>query len=361
MAVDLALPFPAAAAPPTARAPSFEVAFGSGSVEDWAASVASIAVDAAVAPSVDSVEIVLGSGPTAPPVAVGDVGSVALGYADSGAEAVFTGKVQAVRRSLAGATRVLATNAGAALASLRVNQSYEKQSAGEIVADLAGRAGVATGAVEAGTRFAFYVVDDGGSAWSHVASLAGKSGFVASVDAGGDLCVGPYAEGEVAKAFAYGEDVLFLESSQAPAAAGTVTAVGEGAAGSEGEAAWSWLLKDATSVTETAGSGDRALLVADGSLRSSDAARAAAAGLASRAALGAVTARLLAPGTPAARVGAAVEVTGAPDGALDGAYVVRGVRHRYAKREGFTSLLLLAKSGAAGGAAGLLAAAGGLL
>ena len=55
-------------------------------------------------------------------------------------------------------------------------------------------------------------------------------------------------------------------------------------------------------------------------------------------------------------------VAGAPDDALNGTWVVRGLRHRYTKRGGFTTLLLLAKSGgAAGGLGGVAGAIGGLL
>jgi hypothetical protein len=59
-------------------------------------------------------------------------------------------------------------------------------------------------------------------------------------------------------------------------------------------------------------------------------------------------------------VGATVAVEGTPDGALDGTYVVRGVRHRYTKLEGFASLLLLTRSGDAAGG-GLASLVGGLL
>ena len=156
--------------------------------------------------------------------------------------------------------------------------------------------------------------------------------------------------------------MLALESFEAPPSAGAVTVIGEGAAGSQGSDAWSWLVKDPSGVTGSSGSGDPARLVSDPSLRSSDAAQGAADGIAAAAGAGASTARLLVTGAPKAVVGGAVAVSGAPDDSLNGTWVVRGLRHRYTKRGGFTTLLLLSKAGGgAGGLGGLAGAIGGLL
>ena len=195
----------------------------------------------------------------------------------------------------------------------------------------------------------FYVVDDGRNGWTHIADLAAKSGFLARFAPDGSLDVGPASEGSPAQSFTFAQDVLALDAAEQPPAAGAITVVGEGAAGSQGDAAWSWLVKDPSGVTGTAGSGDPARLVRDHSLRTLDAASGAAEAASATAAAGAMTARLLVPGAPKATVGATVAVTGTPDGTLDGTYVVRGVRHRYAKREGFTSLLLLGRGGGAAG------------
>jgi hypothetical protein len=195
----------------------------------------------------------------------------------------------------------------------------------------------------------------------HVADLAAKSGFLARFAADGSLDFGAASEGEPAQTFAFAQDVLALDAAERPPAAGAITVVGEGAAGTQGDAAWSWLVKDPSGVTGTAGSGDPARLLRVRSLRTSDAAGGAAEAAAATAASGATTARLLVPGAPKATVGATVAVQGTPDGGLDGNYVVRGVRHRYAKREGFTSLLLLTRSGDAAGGGGLASLVGGLL
>jgi phage protein D len=94
----------------------------------------------------------------------------------------------------------------------------------------------------------------------------------------------------------------------------------------------------------TSGSGDPAVVVRLPAVRSSDAAQAAADGLANKANLGGLTARLLVPGAPKAALASTVEVKGAPDDKLNGSWLVRGVRHKLVKSQGYTTLLLLAKA-----------------
>jgi phage protein D len=324
-------------APLAVRTPAFEVRFGSGSAEEWARAVVSVALDAGLAPAVDALTVVLAGGTDGPAIAVGDEGSVSLGYAGELAP-VFAGAVASVRRGLDGATRVVAVNAGGALARLRVNQSYEGLDAGGIVSDLAARANVTSAAVESGTSFPFYVVDDRRSAWAHVAALARTSGFAARVDPQGRLVLGP-PQGTPAQTFAYGVDVLALAVAEWAPPAGAVTVVGEGAAGSEGADAWSWLVKNPASVTGEAGGGDPARLLPAPSLRAGEAAQMLADSAAAAAEAATAAGRLLVPGAPAVAPGGAVEITGAPDSALNGVRAVRSVRHRYAKRSGFTTTI----------------------
>lgn len=353
-------------AAPALRRPVFEVSLGgggglagaaaalggAGGGDPWKTCLVALTVEAGLAPGADVAELHLAAHPDAPVPALGDAGSLSLGYEDAGAEVVFTGEVAAVRRAVAGGTRVTLTNGGAALSRLRVNQGYEGESAGAIVAELARRAGVRTGTVEEGAAFPYYVVDDRTGAWGHVARLARLSGHLAYVGPDGALHFAPYEEGEPAQSFAYGADLLALELAEAAPAVGGATAVGEGAAGSQGADAWAWLVKDPAPVTREAGEAPR--LAADGALRSSDAAQQAAEGITLAASRLALTGRLLVPGAPAVAVGSTVEVAGAPQEALNGSFLVRRVRHRYGKREGFTTLLDVSGGGSTGGLGGLL-------
>src|SRR5207249_3276138 len=131
------------------------------------------------------------------------------------------------------------------------------------------------------------------SAWEHVARLADISGFEAWVDGDELLQFGPLQSGSPAQTFKYGEDVLELNAVEAPPSVGSVTVVGDGAAGSKGSDAWSWNAKDPSSVKSTSGSGDPVVVVRLPAVRSADAVAAAAEGIAAHAKLGGLTARLL--------------------------------------------------------------------
>ncbi|HEX7242830.1 MAG TPA: hypothetical protein VF263_21255, partial [Longimicrobiaceae bacterium] len=327
-----------------------------GGGDPWKDSLVSLVVECGLAPSADVAEIELSPHAEAPTVALGDEGSLSLGYEDADAETVFTGTVAAVRRRVGGTTRITVVNGGAGLSRLRVNQGYEGESSGGIVSELAGLAGVDTDTVEDGLDFPYYVVDDRTGAWGHVARLARLSGYLAYLTPDGALYFGPYNEGDPVQTFTYGADLLALEVTEAAPAVTAVTAVGEGAAGSEGADAWGWLLKDAAAVTREGGEGGGERLLADGALRSGDAAQKAAEGVVAAAGRWALTGRLLVPGAPAVTVGSTVAVADAPQDALNGSFLVRRVRHRFSKREGFTTLLDVS-TGGGGGLPGL----GGLL
>jgi phage protein D len=334
------------------RRPLLEVVFGGGSADDWERSVVSVAVQSGFAPSVDVVEVCLDGSGQAPTAAIGDAGSVSLGYEDGSTELAFSGQVEDVRHSVQGVTRITATNGGASLSKLRVNQSYEQQQAGDIVNDLAGRAGIGTDTVEDGAEFPFYVVDDRRNACQHVAALARKSGYLALFTPENGLSFAPFTAGQPVQTFTYGEDVLSLHATEATPAVGAVTTVGEGAAGSQGQEASSWLVKDPSSVTGSSGSGPERL-IQDASLRSGEAAQGAADGIAGAAERTKLVGELLVPGAPAVVVGSAVEVVDAPQNALNGQYLVRGIRHRFSKRGGFTTLIQFQSAGD-GGFGGLL-------
>lgn len=308
--------------------------------DPWAASLVSILMIAGPAPSVDALEITVGAPGRVPEVEPGDEGSVSLGYEDEGPEVVFSGMIESVRRGLGGATRIVLVNGGSALARFRTRKSYERQSSGAIVRDLAAAAGVSAGTIEDGAEFPFYTLDDRRGGWSTVAELALRNGFMARIAPSGDLEFGP-GGGSPVQTFRFGEDVLALDLAERAAPVGAVTMHGEGAAGGEGQDAWGWLVKDPSTVTGDSGSGAPVRFLADASVRSADSARDAAAGFLAAANSLRVTGRLLVLGAPAVTVGSTVEASGMPDSALDGVFLVTGVRHDYDTRRGFRSRLSL--------------------
>lgn len=334
-------------AAPAVRRPAVEVRFGD--AEAWAQALVSVTVEAGIGPGVDVVEVIAAAGNGGPVAAVGDAGTVALGYDDASAEQVFAGEIESVGHSIHGTLRLTAVNGGAALARLRLNRSYEQQATGDVISDLAGEAGVTTATIEAGVDLPFYVVDDRRTAWEHVAALARRSGCWIYFNPDGELEVVAVEAGSAVQTFTYGEDVLGLEMAEATPLVSGVRAVGEGAAGSEGEEAWCWLVKDPSAVAAEAGDAPRRE-VPDPALRSADVATTAAEGHLASTGLLAVTGRLLVPGSPAVVPGATIEIADAPEESLNGSFLVRHVRHRYAKAAGFTTLIAFSKM--AGGAGG---------
>ncbi|MCC6166170.1 MAG: hypothetical protein IT329_02985 [Caldilineaceae bacterium] len=330
-----------------------------GGDDPWATALVAIQIDSYLAPGVDVAMLYLANEARAPGVALGDPGSIELGYGDGGNVLVFTGHVDAVRTHLAGATRITLVNSSATLARRRIDQSYQQQSAGAIVNDLIGQCGVAAGDVEDGSDYPFYVVDAPRTVYQHIARLAQRSGYAAWITAEDKLQFAPAAADSAVQTFTYAQDLLAVHLVEGAPLAG-VMLTGEGAAGSQGSDAWPWLIKDAAAVQKSAGEEAGARPLVDAALRSGDALETAAA--AYLAEQGGSAGRLIVPGTPDVTVGTAVEIAGAPQDALNGLHLVTRLRHRYDKGRGFVTELALRRAGeSAGGLGGLAALAGGLL
>jgi len=305
--------------------------------DPWADNVTAIEIVEAPAPAVGVCRITLGRGATAPAVAVGDALAIELGY-DGTLAAAFTGSVATIADGARGRLAIALSSPAQSLAELRQNASYEQQSFGDLVKQWCGEAGVTPGSVDDGPSYPFLAVDDRRSAWEWIALLARTAGVYAWVGADGKLNATTPAT-TPARSFHHGEDVLRLAFSERRPLLGELTVTGEGAAGSQGSDAWSWLLTDPASVQSTAGSGAPKRLYQYGALRSLDAADAAASGIQARAQSLAAEARVTVPGSADLGVGSCFELADCPGGRGDGSYVVVAARHRYEKARGFTSML----------------------
>lgn len=310
--------------------------------DSWTDALLSLRMTSAAAPSVDVLTIELASRGRPPSLAPGDALSVALGYEDEGATRVFSGTVDQIEHQLTGILRLTLINGGAALARLRHRQSFERQSAGAVVRELAGAAAVPTGTIEEGVELAFFALDDRRSAWSIIAELALRNNFLARLTPSGELDFSPTPTAP-SRTFRYGHDVLGLEVARRNAPLGSVEAQGEGAAGSEGQHAWGWLIKDPASVTSSAGSGAPRRFLVDPTIRSAAASQQAAAGYLAAGNTTQLTGTLLVPGAPSVQVGSAIEIAGMPEDRLNGIFTVTGLRHEYDKRSGFRTRLTLAE------------------
>src|SRR4029077_4181352 len=106
-----------------------------------------------------------------------DEATIELGYADNSAlTQVITGKVVTVEPTLT-TTRIAGSSGTDALLRTFVEQTYESKTAGEIVRDLAVKAGLDVPKCEDGIKFPAYVVDGRRSAYLHMHDLAELCGF----------------------------------------------------------------------------------------------------------------------------------------------------------------------------------------
>ena len=364
-------------AQPAVRKPLFEIAIGGasgggllgdvtgaiglgGGEDPWQRSLESLSVDAGLAPFADRVWLTVVNDEHAPAVAVGDEGSVRLGFSDTGVEDVFTGRVHAIRTELRGVRQVEMINAGALLSSHRINQSYEQQGASDIIADLANQFGVDTDLADSDIELPFHVIDDHRNLYQHIAALMQATRQLVFVSADGVLSSVAFETVDVVQKFHYGVDIIDLRSDSYAPLVDSVSVVGEGAIGSHGADAWNWLVKDPAPVTATAGSGEHRRLVSDGSLRNADAVQGAAAGRARRAGARLQRLRITVAGAPAVGAGATVEIVGAPAEELNGSGIVYRIRHVYDKHDGLVSHLYVWRVGDEG-FGGLASAPGGLL
>ncbi len=360
------VPFLSTTAPAATRRPAFAIAHSSGASsglgglggglaaaagdllglggEDfWLSHTLEIAVQTGPLPFVNTASITFAAA-GAPDIALADSITLSLGYADAEPEAVFTGTVSRLVRTLQGLTHLQASDGGGGLARQRLNQSYESQTAGDIVKDLAGQAGVETDVVEDGVDLPFFAIASATPAHAQIAALARRSGYWAYFTPAGQLTFAPVGEGDTVQTFTYGIDVLKLEIAEAAPALHGVQVSGEGAAGSQGQDAWNWLVADATGVQAQAGSGQAQRWLSDGALRSQEAVRAAATAHASAAASLQISGELWVPGAPKVTVGSRVAIADALDDFLNGTYQVERVCHRLSKLRGFVTRLSFVKT-----------------
>ena len=274
--------------------------------------------------------------------ALEDTAAVELGYTENGGFVrVFTGLVEAVRTGLL-TRQVTLTSAARALTRLRVDQTYEGQTAGQIVRDLAGRANIALGTVDDGIAFPSYVVDARRTALAHIRELASLSGVEAYIDSDGKLVFQAFTTGQTVHDVDFAKQILTLEVDRVAEADVTVHAWGESPTGTAGSDAWGWLTKDFSSSEGTAGSGPKPIFVEKPALRTAAAAATAAAArlraVQRRAVHGVVT--ML--GRPEVKLGDAVRLREVPTASLNASYQVRQVSHRVLKADGFTTTVRFA-------------------
>lgn len=328
---------------PAVRKPTFSISVGSADSELLSSGLVEISVKTTLGPSVDYAEIKVAMVEGTVDVVTDDSVTIELGYEDADTIVAFTGIVDRIKYGIDGCIQIGCVNSGSLLASTRIMKSYEKQTAGDIVNDVAQQVGVTTDTVESGTNYPYYVLDGKRSLYKNVDLLARQSGYVAYITNEDKLYFGVQSQGQAVVTGTYGENLLDLSVTKCLPLIDKATVWGEGAAGSEGEDAWCWLVNDVASVTGDSGNGSNVQCNFDGALRSAESVQSAADGIMDRMTLMQIQGEVLVLGAAEAVIGSTIEITGAPIEICNGKAVVRGVQHNYSKNSGFQSRLWFAR------------------
>ena len=265
----------------------------------------------------------------------GDPINIGLGYADE-LISVFSGEVDEVVPGVQ-QQQVKSLDAARKLQALRINQTYEQQTAGEIVADLATRAGVQIAEKEAGIEFFIYVIDDFQNGFEHILELATKIGFDFYVNVDNQLVFVPLTAKPAIKTFRYGIDVLQLEVFFQNAAFEKVEVRGESPTSSQGIEKSHWLVKSFEDSLGVAGIGPTTLHIQDPAIKTKAVADAVADGVFKGLKAKAVRGHLKTLGAPEIHLGDIIEIADFPNEALNGSYQVRKIQHLFNQHQGFVS------------------------
>lgn len=287
------------------------------------------------------------AGPSLSPPSLGDRVRVSLGD-ERGLTPIFTGEVLGSTRTVT-ALRISAVDGLTKLARMDVEGYYEDQTAGAIVRDVLGQAGLEAGTIADGPTLGRYTLHRGPRALRHLQRLAELCGADLYTDGEGRVCFTTPSEQGTRHTFRYGRDVLQFHLESAQPAFDSVVVRGEGAADTQGSDKAHWLVTDLESVSGKAAlgasgavtpgqEGERPLQVMEGAVRSGEAARALAEARMAAVASRAVRGFLEVLGSPSVTPGDDVLVEDLPgEGAPLPALRVRRVRHRLDSHHGFVT------------------------
>ncbi len=287
-------------------------------------------------------------------IRLGDAVTVALGHDDE-LKTAFTGEVAEIRPALRG-VRVRALGKMDALLNLRVAAVYEGRSAGSIVRDLIGQAGLSAGTVDDGPTLPRYALDRRLSAYRHLRLLAERLGYelytdrdgkvmfhglgdAAGLDAAGPLgaaagAVAP-ALGGASEGYAFGKHLIAASARHRTSGPTKIEVGGESPMSSQGDTTSYWLTRSDDDNHGESGDGDRVELILDPAARTKDLADRYAAGYLNARKRLARQVRATVLGRPGLDLGDWVTLSGVPDALVNGSGYVQALRHRFGGEAGF--------------------------
>jgi hypothetical protein len=314
--------------------PAYKIKIGSTTFEpSMNQEIISIGVDLDIDVPSDSFQITLKSGTKASAIKTGDAVTIELGYEGSLFK-VLTGTVDTIKPTVP-ETIVNGLSTISILTGTRVNQVYEKQSAGAIVKDLSDKAGIAVKNAQDGLSFPMYVVDDTKDCYSHMKELARKCGFDLFMSGDGRLVFKKYKR-QSPKPLKYGRDIIEVEVYEPIPIAACVKVYGESPSSLKGADTAHWISKKM--VEGIAGSGSKIFLIEDPTVRDKDTADKVAASYLETI-MTPLSGTLKVLGNARVGLGDTIEIKEIPDTRMNGEFEVTSISHSFNKDEGFVSVI----------------------
>ena len=313
--------------------PSCKVRVGSENFESSSMCI----IDVRVARSLDvpagSCEILFNISNKTSKIKEGDELSVQLGYREE-LEDVFSGFINDVENEITG-IRVLGLDSASKLLALRVNQVYEGQNAGQIVSDLARKAGIIVEEAADGIRFPQYTVDDSKNAYEHMKDLANKCGFNLYMNVKNQIVFKRYERKEL-HVLEYGKNIVQIEANKHEPSFTQVFVRGESPASFRGADKAHWLTKRL--VEGSAGSGGNRLLLVDPAAKDRDMADKIAEARLNEL-MKTLSGNVKIIGNTAIDLCDTIEIRGLKQTHINGEYQVQSVEHVLNRREGFITIV----------------------
>ncbi|MGD2088503.1 MAG: hypothetical protein PVH61_20165 [Candidatus Aminicenantes bacterium] len=287
---------------------------------------------ASMTPAAGTVTIILAQG-NGQNVQKDDPVSIELGYDDQ-TVTVMKGTVQYIKPGFE-TLKIIAYTPVQKLLDLRLNQTYENQSAGDIVSDLAGQVNMDTQTVENGIQFPFYVIDDRKNGWEHLHDIAQKCGFDLYLTPDSKLVFKEFKNSSAAFTLTYGKTIISLIHSDMPQDFKSVTVRGESPASSQGSSTSHWLTKSFENFKGSTGTETPELSIQDAVVRTKEAADASAKGRMNIIQRKKHQGMVDIIGNANIKLGDIFEIKQAPQSDLNGLFQVRAVSHTMNKKAGF--------------------------
>lgn len=275
-------------------------------------------------------------------------------------ETAITAEVTAILSTL-GVTSIEGRTGMQKLARARLNQVYQNQTLRQIVSDLADQTGVDVGDIETGQTYLYFVVHESKTTLKHLQELAMREGMDLYFNTDNKLTMKVFNKTSADHTFHYGIDILDLQVDRHQPTSEHLPVYGESPSSNQGSDTWHWLVKDFKPFRSDVGKGSERLGIADGAVRTKDAADSLAKSKLGTMKDQATVGQLKILGNPTVQLGDAIEIKGVPKPELNGLFKVVSVRHRYSKQRGFVTTVGFTGQGGAAKAGGLLGQAAGQL